>query len=333
MLRLKVCLLLVFLSGCSNASKEWVRFSGLTMGTVYQITARCPTGRVHQAAIDEELEWVNNVMSTYIPGSTLSRFNDFEIDSWMPVEQELLLVIDAALGLSRDSGGAYDITVGPLVNLWGFGARKTGTGKQPDNFEIRRALKQVGYSLIEVDRHAVAMRKHRDVYLDLSSIAKGFGVDRVAGLLSHKECASYLVDIGGEVRTLGTNPRSRIWRIGVEVPESKSFGAINRIIELPGVAVATSGDYRNFIEWDGTTYSHIIDPRTGYPVSHSLASVTVIHQSTMQADALATLLTVLGPDAGWQYAQEFKLAVLFVWRTAAGFEQRHTASFDTYLVD
>ena len=333
MLRIIACMLLVGLPGCSDNAEEWLRLNGSTMGTVYHITARCSAGTVLQSAVDRELEWVNSLMSTYISDSSLSRFNAAAIDTWIPVEQELLDVVDAAIDLSRTTEGAYDITVGPLVNLWGFGAPGNRSGKQPEATEIRKALQRVGYSMLETRMQPSMLRKHGNVYVDLSSIAKGYGVDRIAELLTKKECANYLVDIGGEVRTLGFSPRSRSWRIGLEVPEAESFGAINRIIELPDVAVATSGDYRNFVEWDGITYSHIIDPRTGYPVSHSLASVTVIHSSTMQADAIATLLTVLGPDAGWQYAQKHNLAVLFVWRSETGFEQRHTPSFSVYLVE
>jgi thiamine biosynthesis lipoprotein len=303
------------------------------MGAVYHITAECPVGILQQADIDHELDWVNSVMSTYVQKSTLSRFNQLGTDTWMSVEPELLEVIEVALELSRKSDGAYDITVGPLVNLWGFGPQSDDSAEPPTESQITQVLGRIGHSSIELRQQPPALLKHKNLYLDLSSIAKGYGVDRVAELLSQSQCANYLVDIGGEVRTQGLSPKSRSWRIGIEVPEAESFGAINRIVQLPDVAVATSGDYRNFIEWNGTNYSHIIDPRTGYPVTHSLASVTVLHHSAMKADAIATLLTVLGPDEGWLYAQKTGLAVLFVWRTDNGFEQRHTQSFGPYLVD
>ncbi len=333
MLRKIVCVILLAQAGCSDSLAQWSKFSGSTMGTVYHITAECPSGKLQQADIARELDWVNNVMSTYIHDSTLSRFNRSGIGSWMTVEAELLQVIEVALELSQSSGGAYDITVGPLVNLWGFGAQSNGAGNPPSKRQISQAMESVGYTSIKTRLQPPELLKQINLYLDLSSIAKGYGVDRVAELLSRYQCENYLVDIGGEVRTRGFSPKTRSWRIGIEVPEAESFGAINRIIELPDVAVATSGDYRNFLEWDGTSYSHIIDPRTGYPVTHNLASVTVLHPSAMKADALATLLTVLGPDEGWQYAQKYKLAVLFVWRTNSGFEQRHTQSFAPYLVD
>lgn len=312
------------------------------MGTVYHITAQCPSGALESAGIDARLEWVNRIMSTYERDSTLSRFNRHKSAAWFAVEPELAEVMQAALYLSEVSAGAFDVTVGPLINLWGFGpgegkGKMQRSGELPSQRAIEKALSLVGYERLSVSEKLAQVKKtlpdHGSIYVDLSAIAKGFGVDDLAEYLSSKQCTNYLVDIGGEVRTLGQNPRSRVWRVGVEVPDVKSFDAINRIVELSGVAVATSGDYRNFIEWNGKSYSHIIDPRTGRPVNHSLASVTVIHSSTMMADGFATLLTVLGPEAGLEFAREHALAALFVWRVEEGFEQENTELFEQYLVD
>ncbi len=176
------------------------------------------------------------------------------------------------------------------------------------------------------------LRKDLDLYVDLSAIAKGHGVDRVVQALKDAECDAMLVDVGGEVRASGPSPSGGAWRIGVEVPDPDSEGGIERIIRLDDRAVATSGDYRNFFEYQGRRYSHTIDPRTGYPVTHNLASVSVVHPSTMWADGYATLLTVLGPEQGFQFAQDKGLAVLFIVRTNDGYEERYTDALKPLLV-
>src|SRR5690606_31202862 len=171
-----------------------------------------------------------------------------------------------------------------------------------------------------------------ELYVDLSAIAKGHGVDRVVQRLAAEGCDAMLVDVGGEVRGTGPSPAERPWRIGIEVPDPERQGGIQRVINLQEGAVATSGDYRNFVERDGIRYSHTIDPRTGYPVQHGLASVTVLHASAMWADGYATLLNVLGPEEGYAFAREHGLAALFVIRTDGGFEERYTPEFEALLV-
>ena len=343
---MRICATALFtvcvLTGCNN-NTEWLSISGSTMGTAYHITVKCPSGVVSQLEIDEKLEWLNEVMSTYVSTSTLSRFNQSVSTDWFAVEPELGFVMRSALDFSELSGGAFDVTVGPLGNLWGFGAEHAAKfgdqsgSKIPTKLAVMKARALVGYEQISVASDGTAIRKDTrsadGIYVDLSAIAKGYGVDYLAEHLSGKNCQNYLVDIGGEVRAKGSRPRGGNWRIGVEVPEAQSFGAINRIIEVSGMAVATSGDYRNYIEWDGKIYSHIIDPRTGYPVTHSLASVTVVHESAMMADGFATMLTVLGPVDGFLFAQKNELAALFVWRTESGFEQKNTEVFERYLMN
>ena len=206
----------------------------------------------------------------------------------------------------------------------------------PDTRAITEALANVGYRYLSLRRSAqtgqsAELRKEVSLYVDLSAIAKGHGVDRIAQRIEELGCLDYLVDIGGEVRVAGLNPKGNAWRVGVEVPSAGDFGGIQRILELREGAVATSGDYRNFIAVDGKRYSHTIDPRTGYPVTHDLASVSVVHPSAMWADGYATTLSVLGVEAGFEFAQRENLAALFVIRTASGFEERYTSAMESYV--
>lgn len=314
--------------GC-NGDEQFTRYSGSTMGTYYQVTARCATDV--GPLIEETLQAVNAEMSTYLPDSVLSRFNRAPVDEWFPVPAPLAEVVAASAELSRLSAGAFDVTVGPLVNLWGFGP-EDGDGVPPDD-AITAALDRIGHEALEVRLSPPALRKRAERYVDLSAIAKGHGVDRVAARLQDAGCQDLLVDVGGEVRGIGSSPAQRPWRIGVEVPDPASRGGIQRIVRLADAGLATSGDYRNFIEAGGRRYSHTIDPRTGYPVDHGLASVTVLHESVMWADGYATLLSVLGPDAGMEFAAVHGLAALFVVRQENGFRERYTAAFEAALAE
>lgn len=315
------------LTGCMDGGFE--QYSGETMGTYYRVTADCP-GDV-ASAIEAELRAVNAEMSTYIADSELSRFNAGPLDTWLPVSAALVEVVDASLSLSRMSEGAFDVTVGPLVNLWGFGPE--ARHGLPDAATIAAAQARVGYAALSAQTEPPALRKSKDVYVDLSAIAKGHGVDRVVHRLQQSGCGDLLVDIGGEVRARGHNPDGNPWRIGVEVPDPARTGAVQRVVRVADAALATSGDYRNFFDADGRRYSHTIDPKTGAPVTHRLASVTVVHESTMWADGYATLIDVLGPDAGLEFAKRHDLAVLLIVRTDAGFEERYTPAFTMLLRD
>jgi FAD:protein FMN transferase len=326
--RLLGCLLLLGFAGCGERV-AFGRYAGETMGTYYQVTARCPddVGRL----IDDELQVVNDEMSTYLEDSVLSRFNRAPADVWMPVPEAVADVVAAALALSAQSDGAFDVTVGPLVNLWGFGPE--ASHGIPGADAVAAAMMQVGYRHLEVARDPPRLRKNQPLYVDLSAIAKGHGVDRLVTRLQRAGCDALLVDIGGEVRGVGVSPSGQPWRIGVEVPDPDSRGAIRRVVALTDAALATSGDYRNFFAVDGRRYSHTIDPRTGTPVSDALASVTVLHPSAMWADGYATLLSVLGAEAGMAFAIRHHLAALFVERRASGFEDRYTPAFEAFLVE
>ena len=314
--------------------RETYAFRGGTMGTYYSVQVVATGLSVArlaevQATIERELEGVNSRMSTWIEGSELSRFNRHAETTPFAVSTSTFEVISAALEIARLSGGAYDVTIGPLVDAWGFGTE--AERPEPSDDEIGRLLERVGYEQLELDAAGSALRKLRpDLEVNLSSIAKGYAVDRVAEALLAAGFSDVWVEIGGEVRAAGKNAEGRVWRLGIERPQLEP-GALQRIVPLDGAAVATSGDYRNYREVDGARISHIIDPRSGTPVGHRLASVSVVAARCMRADALATALMVLGPEDARQLARREDLAVLFLVREGEGFDERMTPAFEALL--
>jgi len=279
--------------------------------------------------INDILTEVNRQMSTYLPDSEISQFNRSRSTDWFPVSSDFASVVQQALEIADMTGGAFDITVGPLVNLWGFGPENRPQ-RIPSDEEIERAQRLTGYGWIAVRMSPPALKKEiPQLYCDLSAIAKGFGVDEVADYLGNLGVQNYMVEIGGEVRTKGQNPSDRPWQIGVESPDNPT--GIEKIVSISGAALATSGDYFNYFEEAGVRYSHTIDPRTGRPITHKLASVTVIHDSCTMADGLATAINVLGPQAGFEFAQEQELAVYMIVREGDGFSSKMTAQFEAFL--
>jgi thiamine biosynthesis lipoprotein len=279
-----------------------------------------------QQQVDLRLAAINLEMSTYLPDSEISRFNRYTDDDWFAVSAETAMVVAAGLEVSRDTQGAFDVTVGPLVNLWGFGPEGR-VGEMPTDEAIAECQARVGHARLEVRQMPPALRKRRaDVYVDLSAIAKGFAVDEVAKLLDRHAVRSYLVEIGGEVRTRGRKPDGGGWRIGIERPVA-GVRQLDCVVELDDCALATSGDYRNFFERDGRRYSHEIDPRTGRPVDHDLISVSVLADDCLTADAWATALLVLGPDAALTTARQLGLEVLCMVRSGDGWTEQATPGF------
>jgi thiamine biosynthesis lipoprotein len=325
-------LLAGLLSGCSGAGVP-VEVTGPTMGTRYSVkVVDLPAGLDEvalRAGVERVLEAVNASLSTYRPDSELSRFNRSAETGWVPATADLLRVVTEAQRVGRLTGGAFDVTVGPLVNLWGFGPGR-GEDRVPSATEVEEARARVGYARLEVRDPPPAVRKAiPDLYVDLSAIAKGYGVDRVSEYLESQGVGRYLVEVGGEVRGRGRNARGTPWKVAVERP-AEGERAAYAVVEVDGVGVATSGDYRNFFEKDGRRYSHTIDPATGRPVTHALASVTVVSDTCMTADALATGLNVLGPEAGYALAEREGIAALFIVREGQGFTHRATAAFARY---
>jgi FAD:protein FMN transferase len=326
-LLLVVALLLV---GCDRAPTEY-RFDGRTMGTGYHVVAYCagPVRDVEQR-VAALLRDVNDHLSTFQPDSVLSRFNESPVGEWINVTGPVAEVVDAALALSRASDGAFDVTVGPLVNLWGFGP--DGQPEQvPSPETVAAAQERVGYQHLELRTEPPALRKQRDLYVDLSAIAKGWGVDLVIEQLAAWGCPSSLVEIGGDLRAGEHKPDGSAWRVGVEVPDPNAQALLQRTLAVSEVSVATSGDYRNFADWGDEHAHHIIDPRSGRAASSALKSVTVVHPSAMWADGYATLLHVLGAENAYAFALDNELPVMLIVQTDDGFEEHVTPQLEPFL--
>jgi FAD:protein FMN transferase len=309
---------------------------GETMGTRWSVKAVVPSGlpadRMRRAILDE-LDRVVAQMSTWEPRSDLSRFNAAPAGGWQRLPAECLAVLGAALRVSRDTDGAHDPTIGPLVDLWGFGPgprRET----PPSAAAIAAARSRTGWRRIALDPARGRALQTGGVSVDLSSIAKGFAVDQVARALARLGAISHLVEIGGELRGHGAKLDGTPWWVGLERPPATAGEAPapgDLLVALHGLSVATSGDYRRRFAAGGRWYSHTIDPRTGWPVDHGLASVTVLHPECMLADAFATALMVLGTGPGLACATRLGLAALFVQREPRGLEERMTAAFAAML--
>lgn len=276
--------------------------TGKTMGTTYHV--KVVAGKFLDVAavqrkIDARLEQINQSMSTFRPDSELSRFNALsEPRTAFNVSSDFMRVMVVAREIFTLSQGAWDGTVNPLVNLWGFGKDGMLT-RIPSAQEIEEKRSQMGFDDIVISAPDALSKKRGDVTLDLASIAKGYGVDQVAALLGELEFTNYLVEIGGEIYAAGVRSDGKAWRIGINQPSSNAASdAVYAVAALRDKAMATSGDYRNFYHLAGRTISHIIDPKTGYPVQNGVVSASVIADSCTLADGLATALMVMGPEKG-----------------------------------
>lgn len=314
---------------------------GQTMGTIYQVQVVTSLGKQLKksgmdAKIDKLLVDINNWMSTYIPESDISRFNSAGHTNAFPVAADLAKVVKFASEVSEASGGAFDPTVGPLTLLWGFG-RNGAITHSPDEEKIVEIKSAVGYGRLHVSDAPPALGKDvPGLELDLGAVAKGYGVDCVANLLLESGYSNVLVEIGGEIVALGYNQRKKSWRISIETPvlDAGVGEGRYRILLLSNKAVATSGDYRNYFKDGGHSYSHIIDPRTGRPVSNNVASVSVIADDCMTADALATALMVLGPEEGLKLLEKYPGSEgMFIIRNPdSTFSDRASQGFDDYVL-
>lgn len=310
--------------GCSPQPAAVAELSGSTMGTTYSIKVTPPpdadTATRLQQEIDRRLEQVNQLMSTYRDDSVLSGFNAYRGTDWYAVPTALVDLVSQAKVISTKTDGAYDVTVGPLVNLWGFG-RSGRRDAPPGSDEIEALLPRIGHDKLETQTQPPALRKAAvDLEVDLSSIAKGWGVDELAGLLEREGIRNYLVEIGGELRAAGSKSPGQPWRIAVERPIAGQR-SVQRIVNLGDVAMATSGDYRNFFEQGGQRYSHTIDPRSGQSVQHRLASVTVFASTCAEADGWATALMALGDRLAPAVADRHGIEALFIVRDDDGLRE------------
>lgn len=316
----------------TQASLNLSQMTGNTMGTRYTVKYRhtfdAPSPNVMHAEIERQLAEINKILSTYDPDSELSRFNRVDPADWIAVSKPLYSVLKTALQISRQSEGAFDITIGPLVNLWGFGP-EIRLENPPDEAEIAAALEQTGYDKLELHDSALKVRKlHADLYVDLSGIAKGYAVDQIAATLEQHGTEHYMVEIGGEIRVRGTNAQEIPWQIGIEKPQSSGH-SLQKVLSLKNTALATSGNYHNYFMIDGRRYMHVIDPATGWPVENHLASVTVLADNCMLADAWATALLVMGLERGMLIAEQLGLSALFISNYEGAFVERATSHFQS----
>ncbi len=328
--KIVVLLCLLFsLSGCGQNSAS-VKLQGKAIGTTYLIVAyNLPVGlgvKKIQQGVEQVVADVNSVMSLFKADSELSRFNAYKGTDWFAVSKELAGVVGKAKQVSLLTGGAFDMTVAQLVNLWGFGPEKRPE-KIPTAAQVKKAQAEMGSDFVPVRSEPPALKKLRpSISIDLAAIAKGYCVDAVSGWLEQSGVSDFMVEIGGEIRTAGTKPGNAPWLIGVEKPVAGNR-AVQAVIELGGRAMATSGDYRNYFEADDKRYSHIIDPLSGKPISHNLVSVSVVEDSCTMADALATALMVMGPEQGIRLAEKHNLSAFFIVKTADGFAEIATGDF------
>ena len=324
--------LLLIATSCQPPEQTAYTLQGPTMGTTFTVKLVARNLSEEQLdslrrAVESELENVNSKMSTYLPASELSRFNEFRRTDPFPVSQDTLDVFLEAQRISAATRGAFDVTVGPLVRAWGFGPGERSR-EAPAAGDLKQLRARIGWDKIEMDEASSTIRKLQPkVECDLSAIAKGYAVDRVSEALRALTYTAHMVEVGGEVRTGGRNAAGQPWRIGIERPDDAGRTPY-RALPLEGLSMATSGDYRNYYEKDGQRFSHTIDPRTGRPVSHRLASVSVVHRRCVAADGWATALMVLGETDGYQRAVEQGLAALFLVRNADGeFCEKATPAF------
>jgi thiamine biosynthesis lipoprotein len=328
-----VLLMLLFFT---SEEDEIQQLAGYTMGTTFQLQFVGMPENFGRTKIQNDISALldrldRQVFSTYAEQSELSRFNRSPIGQPIRVSRELLEVSMLAREISELTNGAFDVTVGPLVNLWGFGP-DVNRDQVPSAEQIKQARQRVGYQHLAINPEQSSLRRDTAIYVDLSGIAKGYVVDQVAAYFDSIGVGSYFLEIGGELRIKGLKPGGQSWIPALERPVDTA-PQIFAMLDSRGeeLALAGSGDYRNYFEQDGVRYSHEIDPRSGESIRHNLAAVYVINRSTARADALATALLVMGLEAGMELARDSGLAAYFIVRSGDEFESRHTEQFARYI--
>lgn len=327
------------LSACSSGWDS-VGAKGETMGTYYHVQVAGPKSSLPASNqvrrwTDEFFKEFNQSMSTYIEDSEISQINRAQHSDWIPVSEGMWRVLQLSQKVSEQSEGAFDITVMPLVNLWGFGPQAQ-VDSIPTDEQLEQALERVGYQKLELDAERRAVRKPEYLTLDLSAVAKGFGADELADHLVSKGYMNVLVEIGGDLAMRGLNARQTPWRIGIESPSYgllSGGGQLVQALELTDGGMTTSGDYRNYFEVDGTRFSHTIDPATGRPVDHNTASVTVVADTSAEADAWATALNVPNLERAMALAEQHQVAAYFIVREDDAFNTYFSEAFRPYLED
>jgi thiamine biosynthesis lipoprotein len=300
------------LAACKQGSQV-LEILGFSMGTTYKVVAVDHANSLDKAqlegAISAALADVNGSMSNWDSSSEISKFNAQTGTSAIPMSSDLAVVMSAAADVNAASGGRFDTTVGPLVELWGFGAN--GTQQIPSDAEIETARAKSGHANTLRVGNGTLQKTQAGAQVYLSAIGKGFGADKVGQALETLGVSDYLVEIGGDLYASGKNPDGLPWQIGVEAPNAANRSVLG-VVGLSGLGMASSGDYRNFFEEDGTRYSHLIDPATGRPIEHKTVSATVLAKNAMLADAWATAMLILGREEGLEVAKANGLAVQFI---------------------
>ena len=336
-LRAGFLLILALLAGCSNPPPPPIAVSGVAFYSMrWQVqVAELPNGMTAtalQKQMQARLDAANAVLSTYQTDTELMRLNAAPLQTWQPVSRLLGRTLQRALQVSEATDGRYDVTVGPLVDLWGFGA-VSRPRRVPSDSDIAQARSRMGWRHLALSAKADRVMKQRAVTIDLSSVGEGAGVDDLAATLEALGIQDYLVGIAGSLRAQGKRPDGQAWRLAIEQPDGS--GRPLQVLNLPnGAAISTSGSYRNYFEENGVRYSHTIDPATGRPIQHRGVSVTVVSPDARDdtlADAWATALNVLGPDKGLALAEKRGLAAYFVERSDQGFNTRYSTAFAPFL--
>lgn len=321
----------LFCLSCSEEA-EYSKITGSTMGTTYNVIVESNSVDPQEIYkdIEVELKDINQLMSTYIPNSEINRFNELSNNNCFRFSDKTWEVLLASKKVYEQTNGAFDITLGPLISRWGFDAEEYKT-KVPSQSEVKQLLAKVGTDKLEFDLANQCLSKSTPhITINLSAIAKGYGVDRVAQIVEKHGVDNYLVEIGGETKSKGVNPSASEWRVAIERPVNAKQQKM-LIVSLSESSIATSGDYRNYFEIDGQRFSHTIDPKTGFPVKHALTSVSVIHPSNMYADAYATALTVMGTEESLEFAKKHNLAVFLINHKNGELESKQSDEFGQYI--
>jgi thiamine biosynthesis lipoprotein len=324
------------LSCSSSSSKEPLTLSGIafySMPWSVKIDAlpKDLSAPKLQQELQQSLDHANKVLSTYQSDTELMQFNQSPIGQWQTTSPMLFDAITTALSVSQATQGVYDVTVGALVELWGFG-KQAIPSHIPTEYEISQARAKVGWQYVAVDTQKKQLQRQKDLFINLSSIGEGVAVDELQKVLAKHDIKSYMLSVAGTLRTKGVKPNGQAWQIAIEKPDAS--GLPERLLSLgQGAIVSTSGSYRNYHEIDGIRYSHTIDPRTAKPISHKTVSTTVVFKdkTAANADAWATALNVLGAEEGIAVAQKNHIAVYYLVKTAKGFSEQYSAEFKPFL--
>ena len=333
-----ICLtvfLCFFLIACQPTQKT-LKYSGQTMGTTYNVvvvTDNEAQSEIIGDTITRALEKVNAQLSNWDSNSEISRFNDLKSSQPAEISEDLTRVMEMANTIHEKSGGIFDITISPLIEIWGFGS-EARTMAKPSDQEVQAALNKIGQAdkLVLNARQKTLLKLDPNTQINLSPIGKGYGIDQIANGLAGLGINDFLVEIGGDLVARGKNPHGNAWQIGIEQPDPLKKD-IHRLVTIHDMAMATSGDYKNYFEEGGIKYSHIINPKTGFPITHKTVSVTVLAENATLADGWATALLALGERQGMKIAEQNKIAALFIFNDGDNAQQKLNVSMSSAFED